>query len=147
MGKGRDRRTKAKADRPSSSDATPDVVPFCAGWIWWSASPGAARKPPKDDFDKRIPADIRKEFHDLMRKYRDCIEQLTHGLHYKDIGDGICELRVKRHGNAYRLLFMRWGNHAIALDVFHKTTRRTSKDVANERRVKWLKMRGDTPPE
>ena len=145
MRKARNRRGAAATQSPPAP-ATPDGVPFCAGWIWWSASPTAERKPPKSDFDKQIPADIRKEFHDLMRKYRDNVEQLTHGVHFKNIGDGIWELRIKRHGNPYRLLFMRWGKWAVALDVFHKTTQATPKATAMQRKAAWLDTRGDKPP-
>lgn len=146
MTKGRNRKSKAKANEPSSGQATYEDVPFCDGWIWWSAHANAPRKPPKDDFDKKVPADIRSEFHRLMTKYRDKAKELTHGLHYENIGDGIWELKIKRHGNPYRLLFFRWGNRAVALDVFHKTTQKTPKDVAVQRKAKWLETRGDTPP-
>jgi phage-related protein len=145
MAKGRNHQ-KGKAQKPSPSESTSGDEVFCAGWIWWSASAGAARKPPKDHFDKKIPADIRTEFHGLMTTYRDKVHELTHGLHYENIGDEIWELKIKRHGNPYRLLFFRWGNYAVALDVFHKTTQKTPKDVALDRKAKWLKTRGDTPP-
>lgn len=145
MSRNRRNRGKAKTEESSPAEPTPGAT-FCKGWIWWSASADAPRKPPKDDFEKKIPADIQKELHLLMKSYRDDVGGLTLGLHYSYIGDDIWELRLTRHNNPYRLLFFRWGNRAIALDIFHKTTQKTPKDRAIDRRAKWLASRGKTPP-
>ena len=145
MAQGRKGKAKAKSKKSSSDEPIPDA-PFCKAWVWWSASADAPRKPPKDDFDKKIPTDIQSEFHVLMKAYRDRVGDLKVGLHYSYIGDDIWELRLTRHNNPYRLLFFRWGNRAIALDVFHKTTQKTPKERALNRKAKWLATRGDTPP-
>jgi len=135
---------KAKTKRSSPAEETP-TPPRCTAWQWWSADVSSARKPPKDHFDKKIPADIRKEFFRLMATYRDAPERLKGSVHIEHLTKDVWELKVKRHNNAYRLLFMRWGPVAVVLDVFFKNQQKTPTGVALERRATWLRSRGDTP--
>ena len=146
MSKGRSPK-KAKASKsPPPGEPIPDPGK-CVAWIWWSAHPGAERHPPKDHFDKKIPADIRKEFFKLMGWYRDEPEKLRAGVHFKHLTDGVWELIVTRHNNPYRLLYFRWGNRAVALEVFFKNQQKTPTEVAVKRKAEWLRTRGHTPPE
>lgn len=151
--RGRNRRAAKRGKRPPAAGSTdPPALEStsptgCEGWLWWRSGPGSREKP-KEDYTnaRKIPVAVRAEFDKLRQRYRS--GQLRNGANIKYIGDGIYEFKYSHTGNTpYRLLFMRWGKWAIALDVFKKTTNVTPKDVAMQRRRAWLTTFGNTPPE
>ncbi|GEM_PF-6868276 len=133
----------AGSSEPGNSGASPTG---CVGWLWWRAN-ATARPKPKEDYEneRKVPKAVRAEFDVMRRRYKS--GELRDGANIKFIGDGVYEFRYSHIGNTpYRLLFMRWGKWAVALDVFKKTTDATPKDLAVTRRKAWLKTFGTEPP-
>jgi phage-related protein len=134
----------AGAREPGEGSSAPTG---CSGWQWARASRGKdARSRVQDDYykERRIPKAVRAEFDQMRRRYRD--GGLRNGANIKAIGDGIYEFKYSHIGNTpYRLLFMRWGPWAVALDVFKKTTDVTPKERALERKKAWMRTFGDKP--
>lgn len=70
---------------------------------------------------------------------------------FKDVdslGDGILELRHRHLNSHYRVLFMLWGPHCVALTAFHKKQRATPKgelDRARIRARRWKEVFGEEP--
>ncbi|WP_419197611.1 type II toxin-antitoxin system RelE/ParE family toxin [Microbispora hainanensis] len=70
---------------------------------------------------------------------------------FKDVdslGDGIFELRHRHLNNHYRVLFMLWGPHCVALTAFYKNQAKTPKadlDRAKARAARWREVFGKEP--
>jgi len=152
----RGRRTRAakqgkKPAAAGSSEPNPSTMASptgCVGWLWWRAARNPkARSRAQEDYhnDRKVPKAVRAEFDQMRRRYK--TGELRNGANIKNIGDGIYEFKYSHIGNTpYRLLFMRWGQWAVALDVFKKTTDETPKDLAIKRRKAWLNVFGNQPP-
>lgn len=114
-------------------------------WIWF-----------RHDVDGRLI--VREEFAALdvdgragltkrMQRYRDGESRA------KDVdalGDGIFELRHRVKNVRFRLLFMHWGPHLVALAAFPKDQPKTPKldlDKAKRRARRWVEVFGDKPPD
>ena len=140
------KQSAAGSGDPSSREGSSPTG--CEGWLWWRADrdPAARSRAKKDYYDDRkVPKAVRAEFDKMRQRYK--TGGLRNGANIKYIGDGIYEFKYSHTGNTpYRLLFMRWGKWAIALDVFKKTTDRTPKELASRRRSAWLKLFGKEPP-
>jgi phage-related protein len=139
----------APAKRAVSKAATADSPTGCGGWLWWRAARDPqSRSRAKEDYHdaRKVPIQVRAEFDKMRQRYM--TGGLRNGANIKYIGDGIYEFKYSHIGNTpYRLLFMRWGQWAVALDVFKKTTDDTPKARAMERRAGWLRLFGAEPPE
>lgn len=81
----------------------------------------------------------------LMQQYIDG-QLAVHNL--KPIRDGILELRWRQGSNHFRVLFFRWGPHAVALTALQKKQQKTPKTriaKAIERQKNWKKAVGEAP--
>ena len=80
-----------------------------------------------------------------MQRYRDGLARRQDVDH---LGDGIYELRY-RHGNdQFRMLFIFWGPHLVALTAFQKKQAKTPKvdhDRAQGRAKRWREAYGTEP--
>ena len=82
-----------------------------------------------------------------MQRYRD--EQVRRG-DVDSLGDGIFELRCRFGSERFRLLFIHWGPHLVALTAFQKKQPKTPKldlDRARSRAKQWRRVFGTTPSE
>ena len=65
------------------------------------------------------------------------------------MGEGIFELRYRRGTERFRLLFIFWGRHLVALTAFQKKQQKTPKpdlDKARIRARRWRQVFGMEPP-
>jgi phage-related protein len=82
-----------------------------------------------------------------MQRYRD---GETRAKDVDALGDGIFELRHRVKNVRFRLLFMHWGRHLVALTAFQKDQPKTPKpdlDNAKRRAKRWVAVFGDKPPD
>jgi phage-related protein len=121
---------------------TPTSRAKIVAWLWWRSGPGR-RSPVQEDFQE-LPALARAGLLKEMRRFR--TGEARAGLHFKPLGDGIFELRLKRAPNIYRLLFFMWYDRAVIVDVFVKKERRTDKRRAIDRADAWRAAFPDGPP-
>ena len=80
-----------------------------------------------------------------MQRYRD---GQTRRHDVDSMGDGIFELRYRYGTERFRLLFMLWGPHLVALTVFQKKQAKTPKvdlDRARSRAKHWRQVFGTEP--
>ncbi len=80
-----------------------------------------------------------------MQRYRD---GQARRQDVDSIGDGIFELRYRRGTEQFRLLFMHWGPHLVALTAFQKKQPKTPKqdlDRARVRAKRWRQVFGTEP--
>ena len=80
-----------------------------------------------------------------MQRYRD---GQTRGRDVDSLGDGIFELRYRHSSDRFRLLFMLWGPHLVALTAFQKKQAKTPKidlDRARARAKQWRQAFGSEP--
>jgi phage-related protein len=80
-----------------------------------------------------------------MQRYRD---GQTRREDVDALGDGIFELRCRYGTERFRLLFMHWGPHLVALTAFQKKQAKTPKpdlDKARIRARRWCQVFGATP--
>ena len=83
----------------------------------------------------------------VMQRYRDG-QSRRHDV--DSMGGGIFELRYRCGTERFRLLFMFWGPHLLALTVFQKKQPRTPKpdlDRAVDRAKRWRQTFGAEPTE
>jgi phage-related protein len=81
----------------------------------------------------------------LMQRYRD---GETRAKDVDCLGGGIFELRHRVRSLRFRLLFMQWGPHLVALTAFRKDQPKTPKpdlDKARDRAKRWFEVFGDKP--
>ncbi len=81
-----------------------------------------------------------------MQRYRD---GQTRRHDVDALGEGIFELRSRHGTGQFRLLFMFWGPHLVALTAFAKKQRQTPKvdlDRARTRAKQWRQVFGTEPP-
>jgi phage-related protein len=96
---------------------------------------------------KTLDVDGRAGLTKLMQRYRD---RQTRAKDVDSLGDGIFELRHRVKHVRFRLLFMHWGPHLVALTAFQKDQRKTPKpdlDRAKVRAKRWVQVFGDKPPD
>jgi phage-related protein len=82
-----------------------------------------------------------------MQRYRD---GQARRQDVDSIGDGIFELRYRHGSEQFRLLFMFWGPHLVALTAFQKKQAKTPKqdcDRAHDRARRWREVFGAEPGE
>ncbi len=82
----------------------------------------------------------------VMQRYRD---GQSRRQDVDSIGEGIFELRYRRGTERFRLLFMFWGRHLVALTAFQKKQPKTPKpdlDRARVRARRWREVFGAEPP-
>lgn len=125
------------AARPTDADGAQS-----GAWQFFRAS-ADGREVFQKEFDK-LPRDDRAALAVLMRRY--LAGDLRGGDDIKPLRDGIYELRCRRGSVHYRVLFVRWGPHPVALTAFSKNQQRTPQpDVerAIARRKVWKEAFGD----
>ena len=99
-----------------------------------------------DEF-KALDVDGRAGLTKKMQRYRD---GETRGRDVDSLGDGIFELRYRHSTDRFRLLFMLWGPHLVALTAFQKKQAKTPKadlDRARVRAKQWRRVFGIGPAE
>ena len=80
-----------------------------------------------------------------MERYRD---GQTRRKDVESLGDGLYGLRYRHGSEQFRLLFMLWGPHLVALTAFQKKQAKTPKsdlDKARVRAKRWLQAFGARP--
>ena len=80
-----------------------------------------------------------------MQRYRDGQARRQDVDH---LGDGIYELRYRHGSDQFRVLFMFWGPHLVALTAFQKKQAKTAKidhDRARSRAKRWRQVFGTEP--
>jgi phage-related protein len=98
----------------------------------------------REEFEE-LPVDGRAGLAKKIERY------LEGQSRYKDVdnlGDGIFELRHRHLNNHYRVLFMLWGPHCVALTAFYKNQQKTPKsdlDRARSRADRWRELFGKEP--
>ena len=113
-------------------------------WMWFRNDQGARLKA-KEEFEK-LPVQGQAGLAKKIERY------LQGESRYKDIdsvGDGILELRHRHLNNQYRVLFMLWGPHCVALTAFYKNQQeipRSDIDRAERRADRWRQVFGKEPP-
>jgi phage-related protein len=112
-------------------------------WIWFRNT-REGRSPAREEFDA-LPPVARAQLSVRIDRY------LAGETRYKDVdslGDGILELRVRLGSNHYRVLFMLWGSHCVALTAFFKNQQKTPPaDLrrAKTRAARWQTVFGQRP--
>src|SRR6266511_3674612 len=133
------------ANRESGRRPAPDrsVSPPRRKWIWFRNA-RSGRPTAREEFDA-LPTVPRAGLAKRIDRY------LGGESRFKDVdslGDGILELRHRHLNNHYRVLFMHWGPHCVALTAFYKNQRKTPKndvDRAKRRARRWREVFGDEP--
>jgi len=142
-----DRRQKRSLRRPraAASPVQPEKPPTPRSWLWFR-NERDGRQIAREEFDD-IPA---KERAGLAKK----IDRYLKGeSRYKDVdslGDGILEIRHRVGSNHFRVLFMLWGSHCVALTAFYKNQQATPKpdlERAKKRAARWKTLFGEKPRE
>jgi phage-related protein len=103
--------SKRKSGRRPPPDASP---PPRRKWIWFRSERGGRLKA-LEEFDA-LPAVPRAALAKRIDRY------LSGESRFKDVdslGEGILELRHRHLNNHYRVLFMLWGPHCVALTAFY----------------------------
>jgi phage-related protein len=132
--------SKRKSGRRPTSDTSP---PPRRKWIWFRNDRGGRLKA-REEFDA-LPAVPRAALAVRIDRY------LNGDSRFKDVdslGEGILELRHRHLNNHYRVLFMLWGPHCVALTAFYKNQRATPKtdlDRAKARAKRWREVFGSEP--
>jgi phage-related protein len=83
----------------------------------------------------------------VMQRYRDGQNRRQD---VDSMGEGIFELRYRCGTERFRLLFMFWGRHLVALTAFQKKQPKTPKpdlDRARVRAKRWREVFGAEPPQ
>lgn len=114
-------------------------------WIWFRNEPGG-RRLAQEEFEA-LGVDGQAGLTKAMQRYRD---GQARRQDVDSIGDGIFELRYRRGAEQFRLLFMLWGPHLVALTAFQKKQPKTPKqdlDRARVRARRWRKVFGTEPCE
>lgn len=132
--------------RPSRQAASPTAEPrqpAARKWIWYRNEVGGRRLALEefDSLETRGRAGLTK----TMQRYRD---GETRRQDVDALGDGIFELRYRVGTERYRLLFMLWGPHCVALTAFQKKQQKTPKqdlDRARARARHWREVFGSEP--
>jgi phage-related protein len=112
-------------------------------WIWFRSEPGG-RRVALEEFEALAihgQAGLAK----VMQRYRD---GQSRRQDVDSMGDGIFELRYRRGTERFRLLFMPWGPHLVALTAFQKKQPKTPKpdlDRARTRAKRWRHAFGAEP--
>lgn len=112
-------------------------------WIFFR-TPADGRSVFEKEFDK-LPNYARAALAVLMRRYLN--DELVSG-DIKPVRDDAMELRWRQLNNQFRILFFRWGPHAVALSAFYKNQQKTPKakvDNALDRMKAWRRTFGNTP--
>lgn len=131
------------ASRSSSEPHADDSNRSIDEWLFFRTS-RKSRSPFEKEFDN-LHRDARAALTVLMRRYRS--DQLR-PKDLKHLTDGIYELRWRQGSNHFRLLFCRWGRHAVALTAFYKNQQQTPQaDLkrAKDRCRAWYETFGDEP--
>lgn len=133
-----------RAKSPSSIPAPVAVsAPVARRWLWWRSEAGARPKA-KEEFEG-LPTQGRAGLAVRIDRY------LKGETRFKDVdslGDGLLELRYRFGNNHFRVLFILWGPHCVALIAFYKNQQSTPKadlDRARKRADSWRKVFGDEP--
>lgn len=139
--------TKRSEGRPGRQEADTSVKPERTPrrWLWFRHSRGG-RPVALEEF-KDLDANGRAGLTVLMQRYRD---GETRRKDVDCLGDGIYELRHRVGNLRFRLLFVHWGPHLVALTAFKKDQAKTPPpDLANARgRAKrWVEVFGAKPPD
>lgn len=141
-----DKRPKAKpkAKAPTDQRAAPEPGPTGPrAWLWFRNEDGGRLKA-REEFEQ-LPTAGQAGLALRVDRY------LKGESRYKDVdslGGGIFELRHRHLNNHYRVLFMLWGRHCVALTAFYKNQQQTPKadvDRARTRAARWVELFGDTP--
>jgi phage-related protein len=112
-------------------------------WIWFR-NDRDGRSKAREEFDA-FPTVPRAGLAKRIDRY------LSGASRFKDVdslGDGILELRHRHLNNHYRVLFMLWGPHCVALTAFQKKQRATPRmemERARTRARRWKEMFGEEP--
>jgi phage-related protein len=112
-------------------------------WIWYRQELGA-RAIALEEFNA-LPTEGRAGLAVVMKRFK---AGETRRKDVESLGDGILELRDRVGNNRFRLLFMSWGRHWVALTAFHKKDAKTPKtdlDKARERARCWRETFGQKP--
>lgn len=140
----RTRDTRGSSRRDAGSE-THRVQPSERKWIWFRTQPGG-RLVAREEFEA-LDVYGRAGLAKTMQRYRDG-QARRHDV--DSMGDGIFELRYRHGTERFRLLFMFWGPHLVALTVFQKKQAKTSKidlDRARGRAKHWRRAFGTEPAE
>lgn len=100
----------------------------------------------KDEFDA-LSVEGRAGLVKVMQRYRD---GQSRRQDVDALGDGVFELRHRSGTERFRVLFMTWGPHLVALTAFQKKQPRTPKpelDRARSRAKQWRRAFGAKPGE
>jgi phage-related protein len=121
----------------------PSRPPLARKWIWFRNERGA-RSQAKEEFDG-LPAVGRAGLADVIKRYRDGQSRRSD---VGSLGDGLLELRDSSMNVQFRVLFIPWGPHWVALTAFCKNqqkTPRTALKRARTRARQWRKVYGEEP--
>lgn len=138
------RRNRRISGRRNPRQHEPAPPPFPRRWLWWRKERDGRPKA-KEEFEG-LPLEGRAGLAKRVERY------LAGESRYKDVdslGDGIFELRCRHQNNHFRVLFMLWGRHCVALTAFYKNQKQTPKaDVerAKSRAKRWCAVFGKEPP-
>jgi phage-related protein len=117
--------------------------PARRAWIWFR-NDRQGRPKAREEFDA-LPPVPRAGLAKRIDRY------LSGESRFKDVdslGGGILELRHRHLNNHYRVLFMLWGPHCVALTAFYKNQRTTPKADVERARIRarrWKDVFGEEP--
>lgn len=138
----RTRGGQSASRREDGSDAQ-HRLPSGRRWIWFRNQQDG-RSAALEEFEA-LDVNGRAGLAKKMQRYRDGLARRQDVDH---LGDGIYELRY-RHGNdQFRMLFIFWGPHLVALTAFQKKQAKTPKvdhDRAQGRAKRWREAYGTEP--
>jgi phage-related protein len=112
-------------------------------WIWFRNERGGRPKA-REEFES-LPTAGQAGLAAKIQRY--LADQSRPG-DVDSLGHGILELRHRSENVQYRVLFMRWGRHCVALTAFCKKQRTTPKvdlDRAKARAQRWREVFGAEP--
>lgn len=137
------RRDGPDSGRRSARQTAQSAEPQQRNWIWFR-SEANGRRLALEEF-VALSTEGQAGLTKAMQRYRD---GQARRQDVDSIGDGIFELRYRHGTEQFRVLFMHWGPHLVALTAFQKKQPKTPKpdlDRARARARRWWKVFGTDP--
>lgn len=137
------KRSKRGSGQQEADPAVQSAQPVARNWIWFRYAQDG-RWIGLEEF-KGLDVLGRAGLAKRMQRYRDGQARAKDVDH---LGDGIFELRHRVKNVRFRLLFIRWGPHLVALTAFQKDQPKTPKpdlDRARDRARRWVEVFGAEP--
>lgn len=134
---------KRERPRPATSDPPADNNPPPRAWKWFCNQPEGKPLARKELDD--LPALAQARLTLRMERY---IAGQSRRKDVKAFGRNLFEIRCRVDNNHYRVMFMLWGPHCVALTAFFKNQEATPpSDIerARKRAARWKETFGEHP--